>query len=294
MRVGHAHGYRHGGVRREARGGQRGVPAARRDARAHDRAAAAAPTRCRGASCRGSTPAAGTRRNTRARCCPRSRPSPAGRARMASRATSRSSRCRAASARPVRRWRSTPRRCGATPRCRRCCRRSPRHRSTAARDAAPAAAARAARWMSCPADWLERLRALECVALDAEHTVLTPTSSTRRTAAGTRACCYTPNDPLRVARARAMGRRHDHHRRGRPDRGRCVPAVPRRRHGRTLDLALVDRQVDAGPRRCPARSTGTTRCRSCRSCRRACRPATRPGSCRSGGEKNVKPDSIAR
>ena len=61
-----------GRVRRQAVGRQRRVPAARRHARPHDRAAAAAPTRCRGASCRGSTPAAGIRRRTRASRCRRS------------------------------------------------------------------------------------------------------------------------------------------------------------------------------------------------------------------------------
>ena len=136
------------------------------------RAAAAAPTRCCGASCRGSTPAAGIRRSTRARCCRRSRRSRAGRARTASRATSRSSRRRDASARRARRSRSTPRRCGATRRFRRCCRRSPRTSLEAARDAVPALP-RALLLDELPPDWLDRLARLECVALDANHEVLT-------------------------------------------------------------------------------------------------------------------------
>jgi glycerophosphoryl diester phosphodiesterase len=45
-----------------------------------------------------------------------------------------------------------------------------------------------------PADWLPRLRALDCVALDANHRELTPEIITQAHAAGFRVCCYTVND----------------------------------------------------------------------------------------------------
>ena len=45
-----------------------------------------------------------------------------------------------------------------------------------------------------PADWLDRLRALECVALDANHRELTPEIIDEAHAAGFRVCCYTVND----------------------------------------------------------------------------------------------------
>ena len=106
------------------------------------RAAAGAPMRCRGASCRASTPAAGIRRSTRASCSRRLPRSRAGRARTACSATSRSSPRRAASARPAPRSRSMPRRCGAMPKCRRCCRRSPKPRSTARATPCPRCRAR--------------------------------------------------------------------------------------------------------------------------------------------------------
>ena len=45
-----------------------------------------------------------------------------------------------------------------------------------------------------PADWLDRLRALDCVALDANHRELTPEIIDAAHAAGFRVCCYTVND----------------------------------------------------------------------------------------------------
>ncbi len=45
-----------------------------------------------------------------------------------------------------------------------------------------------------PADWLDRLRALDCVALDANHRELTPEIIDEAHAAGFRVCCYTVND----------------------------------------------------------------------------------------------------
>ncbi|MRS99981.1 glycerophosphodiester phosphodiesterase [Ralstonia pickettii] len=45
-----------------------------------------------------------------------------------------------------------------------------------------------------PADWLDRLRALDCVALDANYRELTPEIIDEAHAAGFRVCCYTVND----------------------------------------------------------------------------------------------------
>ncbi len=199
------------------------------------RAAAAAPTRCCGASCRASTPAAGIRRSTRARWCRRSPRSRAGRARTASPATSRSSPRRAASARPALRWRSMPRRCGATPRCRRCCRRSPRNRWSAARDAVPGLP-RALLLDELPRDWLDRLRALECVALDANHEALTARDRRRRAPPRlSRVLLHAERSGAR-ARARAVGRGHHHHRRRRPDPSRRARQVG-------MGIALRGRQA---------------------------------------------------
>ncbi|WP_296225103.1 glycerophosphodiester phosphodiesterase [Ralstonia sp. UBA689] len=52
-----------------------------------------------------------------------------------------------------------------------------------------------------PGDWLDRLRALDCVALDANHRELTPEIIATAHAAGFRVCCYTVND---VDRARLL------------------------------------------------------------------------------------------
>ncbi|MHA6844883.1 glycerophosphodiester phosphodiesterase [Ralstonia syzygii] len=52
-----------------------------------------------------------------------------------------------------------------------------------------------------PADWLDRLRALDCVALDANHRALTPEVIAVAHAAGFRVGCYTVND---VERARLL------------------------------------------------------------------------------------------
>ena len=58
----------------------------------------------------------------------------------------------------------------------------------AARDAAPELP------RALPGDWLDRLRALDCVALDANHRELTPEIIAEAHAAGFRVCCYTVND----------------------------------------------------------------------------------------------------
>ncbi|ANA34613.1 glycerophosphodiester phosphodiesterase [Ralstonia mannitolilytica] len=63
----------------------------------------------------------------------------------------------------------------------------------AARDAAPELP-RALLLDKLPADWLPRLRALDCVALDANHRELTPEIIAQAHAAGFRVCCYTVND----------------------------------------------------------------------------------------------------
>ncbi len=49
-----------------------------------------------------------------------------------------------------------------------------------------------------PADWQARLAALGCVALDANHKVLSADIVRLAHEAGTRVLCYTPTDPQRV------------------------------------------------------------------------------------------------
>lgn len=49
-----------------------------------------------------------------------------------------------------------------------------------------------------PADWLERLRRLDCVALDSNHRELTQEIIAKAQAAGYRVLCYTVNDPERA------------------------------------------------------------------------------------------------
>jgi len=56
-----------------------------------------------------------------------------------------------------------------------------------------------------PDDWLDRLRALECVALDTHHELLDATVIGRTHAAGFRIACWTPNDAARIAELQAMG-----------------------------------------------------------------------------------------
>ncbi|MHA6914131.1 glycerophosphodiester phosphodiesterase [Ralstonia pseudosolanacearum] len=68
----------------------------------------------------------------------------------------------------------------------------------AAREAAPELP-RALLLDTLPADWLDRLRALDCVALDANHRVLTPEVISAAHAAGFRVCCYTVNDVERAS-----------------------------------------------------------------------------------------------
>lgn len=49
-----------------------------------------------------------------------------------------------------------------------------------------------------PADWLARLQRLDCVALDANHRVLTAEVVAKAKAAGFRVLCYTVNEPARA------------------------------------------------------------------------------------------------
>ena len=141
-------------------------------------------------------------------------------------ATSRSSRRPAASARPARPSRSTPRRCGATPTCRRCCRRSPRTSLDAARDAVPRAAARAAARRAA-ADWLERLRAARLRrARRRSRSCSPPTSCDAAHRGGYRVLLLHAERSGARRGARGLGRRHDHHRRHRPDRRDSLPPAP--------------------------------------------------------------------
>ncbi len=67
----------------------------------------------------------------------------------------------------------------------------------AARDAVPLLP-RALLLDELPGNWLDRLRALECVALVANHEVLDASIVKAAHRGGRRVCCYTPNDPARV------------------------------------------------------------------------------------------------
>jgi glycerophosphoryl diester phosphodiesterase len=74
----------------------------------------------------------------------------------------------------------------------------------AARDAVPLLP-RALLLDELPADWLDRLARLECVALDANHRELTADVVRKARAAGYRVLCYTPNDAERIAELAAWG-----------------------------------------------------------------------------------------
>ncbi len=56
-----------------------------------------------------------------------------------------------------------------------------------------------------PADWLERLRRLECVALDANHRELDAAVIGAAHSAGFKVLCYTVNDPARAANLLSWG-----------------------------------------------------------------------------------------
>ncbi|AJG20009.1 glycerophosphodiester phosphodiesterase [Cupriavidus basilensis] len=74
----------------------------------------------------------------------------------------------------------------------------------AARKAAPGLP-RALLLDELPPDWLERLRRLDCVALDANHPVLTAEVIRAAHAAGFRVACYTVNDPARATELLSWG-----------------------------------------------------------------------------------------
>jgi glycerophosphoryl diester phosphodiesterase len=75
-----------------------------------------------------------------------------------------------------------------------------------------AAAARTVPWLPrallvdrLPEDWIERVRRLGCIALDANHAVLTEAVVARAHAERLRVLCYTVNDPARAALLRGWG-----------------------------------------------------------------------------------------
>lgn len=74
----------------------------------------------------------------------------------------------------------------------------------AARKAAPGLP-RALLLDKLPTDWLERLRRLDCVALDANHRELSAAVIQAAHAAGFRVACYTVNDPARAAELLGWG-----------------------------------------------------------------------------------------
>ena len=68
----------------------------------------------------------------------------------------------------------------------------------AARDAVPELP-RALLCGDLPPDWLDRVRRLDCLALDARHNTLTPEIVRAAHQAGRRVLCWTPNDPERAS-----------------------------------------------------------------------------------------------
>jgi len=74
----------------------------------------------------------------------------------------------------------------------------------AARDAVPLLP-RALLLEKLPGNWLDSLRALECVALVADHEVLDAAIVKAAHRGGFRVCCYTPNDAARVTELAGWG-----------------------------------------------------------------------------------------
>jgi len=74
----------------------------------------------------------------------------------------------------------------------------------AARDAAPLLP-RALLLDELVGDWVDRLRALDCVALDVNHQALSAEIVKTAHRCGFRVCSYTPNDRARVAELAAWG-----------------------------------------------------------------------------------------
>jgi glycerophosphoryl diester phosphodiesterase len=56
-----------------------------------------------------------------------------------------------------------------------------------------------------PADWMDRLARLECVALDADHQALDAETVRRAHAGGYRVVCWTANESDRIATLAAWG-----------------------------------------------------------------------------------------
>lgn len=80
--------------------------------------------------------------------------------------------------------------------------------SEEALDAAHAAAPSLPRALlldALPADWLDRLARLKCVALDAYHKALSADIVDAARRAGYRVLCYTPKDPARITELAAWG-----------------------------------------------------------------------------------------
>jgi glycerophosphoryl diester phosphodiesterase len=74
----------------------------------------------------------------------------------------------------------------------------------AARDAVPGLP-RALLVDELPSDWLDRLASLGCVALDADHKLLTREIVASAHRHGFRVCCWTPNDAARVKELAGFG-----------------------------------------------------------------------------------------
>ena len=74
----------------------------------------------------------------------------------------------------------------------------------AARDAVPSLP-RALLLDKLPDDWVDRLRRLECVALDANHQALDADVVHRAHAAGFRVACWTPNEASHITELQAFG-----------------------------------------------------------------------------------------
>ena len=56
-----------------------------------------------------------------------------------------------------------------------------------------------------PSDWPDRLARLGCIALDVDHELLSREIVANVHRQGFRVCCYTPNEPARVAELGAWG-----------------------------------------------------------------------------------------
>ncbi len=115
----------------------------------------------------------------------------------------------------------------------------------AARDAVPQLP-RALLLDELPADWLDRLRALDCVALDANHEALERRNREGRAPRRLSRLLLHAERPGARDGTGGLGRGHDHHRRDRPDRrGRVLAAgsrpKPVRNAGRLISRSSIGR-----------------------------------------------------